>query len=115
MFANMDTDNSGTITYEELKSGLARLGSKLSETEVKQLMEAVSIRLLLGIFHSKWGLTAFLHFTKCAANIRLMWTAMGPSTTLNLLLLPCTDTGLKRMSICLVRFSILTRIAVGKI
>lgn len=43
MFANMDTDKSGTITYEELKTGLARLGSKLSETEVKQLMDAVSI------------------------------------------------------------------------
>lgn len=42
MFTNMDTDKSGTITYEELKSGLARLGSKLSETEVQQLMEAVS-------------------------------------------------------------------------
>lgn len=41
MFDNIDTDNSGTITYEELKSGLARLGSKLTETEVKQLMEAV--------------------------------------------------------------------------
>lgn len=42
MFTNMDTDNSGTITYDELKTGLARLGSRLSETEVKQLMEAVS-------------------------------------------------------------------------
>lgn len=42
MFKNIDTDKSGTITYEELKSGLARLGSKLSEAEVKQLMEAVS-------------------------------------------------------------------------
>lgn len=42
MFANMDTDKSGTITYDELKSGLARLGSKLTEAEVKQLMEAVS-------------------------------------------------------------------------
>jgi len=42
MFQNIDTDNSGTITYEELKSGLARLGSKLTEAEVKQLMEAVS-------------------------------------------------------------------------
>lgn len=42
MFANIDTDNSGTITYEELKTGLARLGSRLSEVEVKQLMEAVS-------------------------------------------------------------------------
>ncbi|XP_031253709.1 calcium-dependent protein kinase 21-like [Pistacia vera] len=43
MFANMDTDKSGTITYEELKSGMARLGSKLSEAEVKQLMEAADV------------------------------------------------------------------------
>ena len=47
-FKNIDTDNSGSITYEELKSGLARLGSKLSEFEVKQLMEAVSITLSCG-------------------------------------------------------------------
>ncbi|XVF27867.1 hypothetical protein REPUB_Repub14bG0146200 [Reevesia pubescens] len=40
MFTNIDTDKSGTITYEELKTGLARLGSKLSEAEVVQLMEA---------------------------------------------------------------------------
>ena len=43
MFNNMDTDKSGTITYEELKTGLFRLGSKLSEAETKQLMDAVSI------------------------------------------------------------------------
>ncbi|WCJ20221.1 Calcium-dependent protein kinase [Euphorbia peplus] len=43
MFTNMDTDKTGTFTYEELKSGLAHLGSKLSEIEVKQLMEAVDL------------------------------------------------------------------------
>ncbi|XP_068668702.1 calcium-dependent protein kinase 2-like [Aristolochia californica] len=43
MFTNMDTDKSGTITYEELKTGLARLGSKLSEAEVKQLMDAADV------------------------------------------------------------------------
>ncbi|KAK6269000.1 hypothetical protein QUC31_013160 [Theobroma cacao] len=43
MFTNMDTDKSGTITYEELKAGLARLGSKLSEAEVKQLMQAADV------------------------------------------------------------------------
>ncbi|KAI7746794.1 hypothetical protein M8C21_007701 [Ambrosia artemisiifolia] len=43
MFVNMDTDKSGSITYEELKTGLARLGSKLSEVEVKQLMEAADV------------------------------------------------------------------------
>ncbi|CAA7024555.1 unnamed protein product [Microthlaspi erraticum] len=43
MFASMDTDKSGTITYEELKIGLNRLGSKLSETEVKELMEVADV------------------------------------------------------------------------
>uniref|UniRef100_A0A1J3DK53 non-specific serine/threonine protein kinase n=1 Tax=Noccaea caerulescens TaxID=107243 RepID=A0A1J3DK53_NOCCA len=43
MFANIDTDNSGSITYEELKEGLAKLGSKLTETEVKQLMDAADV------------------------------------------------------------------------
>ncbi|XP_062014964.1 calcium-dependent protein kinase 34 [Rosa rugosa] len=40
MFKSIDTDNSGTITLEELKQGLAKQGTKLSEHEAKQLMEA---------------------------------------------------------------------------
>ncbi|GKV26279.1 hypothetical protein SLEP1_g35612 [Rubroshorea leprosula] len=40
MFKGIDTDNSGTITLEELKQGLAKQGTKLTEYEVKQLMEA---------------------------------------------------------------------------
>ncbi|KAG4952959.1 hypothetical protein JHK87_038553 [Glycine soja] len=43
MFTNIDTDNSGTITYEELRAGLQRLGSKLTETEVRQLMDAADV------------------------------------------------------------------------
>ncbi|KAL2250009.1 calcium-dependent protein kinase 29 isoform X2 [Sesamum indicum] len=43
MFNNMDTDGSGTITYEELRTGLSKLGSKLSEAEIKQLMEAADV------------------------------------------------------------------------
>ncbi|KAF4360916.1 hypothetical protein G4B88_000547 [Cannabis sativa] len=43
MFNNMDTDGSGTITLEELKTGLSRLGSKLSESEIQQLMEAADV------------------------------------------------------------------------
>lgn len=42
MFTNIDTDKSGTITLEELKTGLTKLGSKLSKTEVEKLMEGVS-------------------------------------------------------------------------
>lgn len=41
MFRNMDANGDGTITYEELRTGLTKLGSKLSESEVKQLMDAV--------------------------------------------------------------------------
>lgn len=52
MFSNIDTDRSGTITYEELKAGLQRLGSKLTEVEMKQLMEAVSYpQVLPSVFY----------------------------------------------------------------
>jgi calcium-dependent protein kinase len=43
MFKSMDTDNSGTITFEELKTGLAKQGSKLLESEVRQLMQAADV------------------------------------------------------------------------
>ncbi|XP_074263761.1 calcium-dependent protein kinase 29-like [Silene latifolia] len=43
MFNNIDTDRSGTITLEELKAGLARLGSRLTEPEIQQLMEAADV------------------------------------------------------------------------
>lgn len=49
MFRNMDADNSGTITLEELRQGLAKQGTKLSETEVKQLLEAVSFLLFFNL------------------------------------------------------------------
>ena len=51
MFKGMDTDNSGTITIEELKHGLSKQGTKLSEQEVQQLMEAVSLSFFP---FSKW-------------------------------------------------------------
>ncbi|XP_062182617.1 calcium-dependent protein kinase 25-like [Phragmites australis] len=40
MFKSIDKDNSGTITLEELKNGLAKQGTKLSDAEIQQLMEA---------------------------------------------------------------------------
>ena len=39
----IDTDNSGTITFEELKAGLKRVGSELMESEIKSLMDAVRL------------------------------------------------------------------------
>lgn len=39
----IDTDNSGQITLEKLKVGLKMLGATLSEPEILDLMQAVSI------------------------------------------------------------------------
>jgi calcium-dependent protein kinase len=39
----IDTDNSGTITFEELKAGLKRVGANLNESEIYDLMQAVSM------------------------------------------------------------------------
>lgn len=41
LFKMIDTDNSGTITFDELKDGLKRVGSDLMESEIKALMDAV--------------------------------------------------------------------------
>ncbi|ONK79815.1 uncharacterized protein A4U43_C01F10350 [Asparagus officinalis] len=43
MFKAMDTDNSGAITYDELKAGLKRYGSTLKESEIRDLMDAADI------------------------------------------------------------------------
>jgi calcium-dependent protein kinase len=42
LFKMIDTDNSGTITFDELKDGLKRVGSELTENEIQALMDAVS-------------------------------------------------------------------------
>ncbi|KAK3231901.1 hypothetical protein Dsin_003782 [Dipteronia sinensis] len=60
MFNNMDTDGSGTITYEELKNGLSRLGSKLSEAEIKQLMDAADVDKNGSIDYTEF-ITATMH------------------------------------------------------
>ncbi|GLT29245.1 hypothetical protein SLA2020_041220 [Shorea laevis] len=43
MFQTMDTDNSGAITFDELKAGLRRYGSTLKDTEIRDLMDAADV------------------------------------------------------------------------
>ncbi|GJN15343.1 hypothetical protein PR202_gb02245 [Eleusine coracana subsp. coracana] len=43
MFKSLDADNSGTITLEELRTGLPKLGTKVTESEIRQLMEAADV------------------------------------------------------------------------
>jgi Ca2+-binding EF-hand superfamily protein len=78
MFKNIDKDNSGTITLEELKNGLAKQGTKLSDNEIEQLMEAVS--LCSSESNQEHVSIAWLIFRRitCISNIyRLMQMAMG--------------------------------------
>ncbi|CAN7119149.1 unnamed protein product [Brassica rapa subsp. narinosa] len=43
MFKALDTDKNGIVTLEELRTGLPKLGNKISEAEIKQLMEAADM------------------------------------------------------------------------
>ncbi|BAT96153.1 calcium-dependent protein kinase 1 [Vigna umbellata] len=43
MFKMIDADNSGQITFEELKAGLKRVGANLNESEIYDLMQAADI------------------------------------------------------------------------
>ncbi|KAL6188296.1 hypothetical protein ACLB2K_039689 [Fragaria x ananassa] len=42
LFKMIDADDSGSVTFEELKEGLRKVGSELMESEIKDLMEARS-------------------------------------------------------------------------
>ncbi|KAJ9675623.1 hypothetical protein PVL29_024512 [Vitis rotundifolia] len=69
LFKMIDTDNSGTITFEELKEGLRKVGSELMESEIKTLMDAVTKFSLCDIDNSgtiDYGefLAATLHLNK---------------------------------------------------
>ncbi|KAK6933622.1 Protein kinase domain [Dillenia turbinata] len=43
MFKMIDADNSGQITFEELKVGLKRVGANLKESEIYDLMQAADV------------------------------------------------------------------------
>ncbi|CAL9086450.1 unnamed protein product [Musa acuminata var. zebrina] len=43
LFNMIDTDKSGTITFDELKDGLKRVGSEMMESEIQALMDAADI------------------------------------------------------------------------
>ncbi|KAJ7974813.1 Calcium-dependent protein kinase [Quillaja saponaria] len=43
LFKMIDADNSGQITFEELKAGLKRVGANLKESEIYDLMQAADV------------------------------------------------------------------------
>ncbi|CAI0430928.1 unnamed protein product [Linum tenue] len=63
LFRMIDTDNSGTITFEELKDGLKRVGSELMESEIMDLMNAADIDNSGSIDYGEF-LAATVHLNK---------------------------------------------------
>ncbi|RDX94343.1 Calcium-dependent protein kinase 20, partial [Mucuna pruriens] len=63
MFKMIDTDNSGQISLEELKSGLERVGSVLKDSEINWLMEAADIDNSGTIDYGEF-IAAMLHLNK---------------------------------------------------
>lgn len=54
LFKMIDTDDSGTITFDELKEGLRRVGSELTEHEIQALMDAVRIEWFTILYAINW-------------------------------------------------------------
>lgn len=52
----MDTDNSGAITFDELKAGLRKYGSTMKDAEIRDLMDAVRF-----LFPNRLVGLAYLH------------------------------------------------------
>ncbi|CAK9188079.1 unnamed protein product [Ilex paraguariensis] len=63
MFKMMDTDNSGQITFEELKAGLKKVGANLEESEIYDLMQAADIDNSGTIDYAEF-IAATLHLNK---------------------------------------------------
>nr|XP_043609148.1 calcium-dependent protein kinase 26-like [Erigeron canadensis] len=63
MFKMIDTDNSGYITFEELKDGLKSFGANLEESEIYDLMQAADIDNN-GIIEYEEFVAATLHLNK---------------------------------------------------
>ncbi|KAJ4964201.1 hypothetical protein NE237_024140 [Protea cynaroides] len=63
LFKMIDTDSSGTITFDELKEGLRKVGSELMESEIRALMDAADIDNSGSIDYGEF-LAATMHMNK---------------------------------------------------
>ncbi|XP_074565936.1 calcium-dependent protein kinase 26-like [Curcuma longa] len=71
MFTAMDTDNSGAITFDELKAGLRKYGSTMKDTEIRDLMEAADVDNSGTIDYGEF-IAATIHLNKLEREEHLM-------------------------------------------
>jgi len=79
MFKMLDTDNSGQITLEELKSGLKRVGANLKDSEIVTLMEAEFVATRINSAHVSFG--RCLNEDICCATFRQISITVVPLIT----------------------------------
>ncbi|KAK9923809.1 hypothetical protein M0R45_032209 [Rubus argutus] len=71
LFRMIDADGSGSITFDELKEGLRKVGSELMESEIRDLMEAADIDNSGTIDYGEF-LAATVHLNKLEREENLM-------------------------------------------
>ncbi|XP_018437012.2 calcium-dependent protein kinase 12-like [Raphanus sativus] len=71
LFKMIDTDNSGTITFEELKDSIRRVGSVLAETEIQELLCSADVDESGTIEYGEF-LAATIHLNKLEREENLM-------------------------------------------
>ncbi|CDY40789.1 BnaC02g41580D [Brassica napus] len=71
LFKMIDTDNSGTITFEELKDSVRCVGSELVESEIQELLEAADVDESGTIDYGEF-LAATIHLNKLEKEENLM-------------------------------------------
>ncbi len=76
----LDTDKSGTVTLEELKEGLAKQGSEVTQRELQALVESMDFDANGSIDYDEF----------CAATINMSQLQVLPQCSLSTLLC-CTD------------------------
>jgi hypothetical protein len=83
MFKMIDADNSGQITFEELKVGLEKVGANLQESEIYALMQAVSAPHLVPVLVTGTVTASAEGKLAVAACVvrRRTWTTTARSTT----------------------------------
>ncbi|GMH40545.1 hypothetical protein BSKO_08449 [Bryopsis sp. KO-2023] len=71
MFESMDTDKSGTVTVEELRQGMKRMGTKIPDKELQAIMEATDVDGSGSIDYQEF-LAATIHMSKMEKEEHLM-------------------------------------------
>jgi calcium-dependent protein kinase len=91
MFKMMDSDDSGSISFEELKEGLKKVGSNLMEEDIHQLMNAADVDQNGTIDYGFLAVTLNLNKIEREENLSTAFSCKSGYLTTDELQQACTD------------------------